>query len=209
MKRLTQIVALGVISLLAVASARANSITTLFGSNNGGSAGGAVYFDTTIGAVSLSITSFDINTASTASFTNFQVWILAGMTSVGHETNQALWTEVATGSGTGAGIDLPTHVTLSNSFVLAAGTLYGIALVNDPAITHNYTNGTGSNQNYSNADLSLSLGSATNVPFTAPVFSPRVWNGTVYYDVVPEPSTIALLGLGALGLIGFARRRAG
>src|SRR5207249_3250133 len=93
----------------------------------------------------------------------------------------ALWTQVATGSGTGAGTNQPTHVTLSNSFPLTAGTLYGIALVADPAFGHFYTNGNGSNQNYSNADLALFLGSATNVPFTAPVFSPRVWNGTIYY----------------------------
>src|SRR5207248_7745470 len=93
-----------------------------------------------------------------------------------HETNMALWTQVATGSGTGAGLNLPTHVTLSNPIPLLAGTLYGIALVADPPFGHYYTNGNGSNQNYSNADLALFLGSATNVPFTAPVFSPRVWN---------------------------------
>src|SRR5206468_3214415 len=97
------------------------------------------------------------------------------------ETNMALWTQVATGSGTGVGVDQPTHVTLSNPIPLNAGTLYGIAVVADPAITLHYTNGNGSNQNYSNADLALFLGSATNVPFTAPVFSPRVWNGTIYY----------------------------
>src|SRR5262249_22565328 len=66
-----------------------------------------------------------------------------------------------------------------------AGTLYGIAVVADPAITLHYTNGNGSNQNYSNANLALFLGSATNVPFTAPVFSPRVWNGTIYYTGGP------------------------
>ena len=104
------------------------------------------------------------------------------MSSVGNETNMALWTQVATGSGTGAGIDLPTHVTLSNSFTLNAGTLYGIAVVADAAIPLSYTNGNGSNQNFSNADLSLVLGTTTNVPFTAPVFTPRVWNGTIYYS---------------------------
>lgn len=209
MKRFTEIAAVGIISLLAIASAKANSITTLFGTNNNGSPGGAVYFDITVASSALSITAFDLNTASTSPFSNLQVWILAGMSSQGNETNMALWTEVATGSGTGAGTDNPTHVTLSNPFGLAANTLYGIAIVADPSFGHYYTNGNGSNQNYSNGDLSLSLGSASNVPFTAPVFSPRVWNGTVYYDVVPEPSTVALLGLGALGLIGFARRRVG
>ena len=111
--------------------------------------------------------------------------MLPGMSFAGNETNMALWTLVATGSGTGAGQDVPTHVTLSNSFTLNAGTLYGIAVVADPSIALFYTNGTGSNQNYSNADLSLFLGSATNVPFTAPVFSPRVWNGTIYYTGGP------------------------
>src|SRR5438093_2767741 len=158
-----------------------NSITTLFASNNNGSPGGAVYFDLTVAAVPITVTSLDLNTASTSPFSNMQVWVLPGMTFQGHETNMALWTQVATGSGTGAGLNLPTHVTLSNPIPLLAGTLYGIALVADPSFAHYYTNGNGSNQNYSNADLALFLGSATNVPFTAPVFSPRVWNGTIYY----------------------------
>src|SRR6266496_2031385 len=161
-----------------------NSITTLFASNNFGNPGGANYFDLTVASSAISVTALDINTAETVSFSNFRVYVLPGMTFSGHETNMALWTQVATGSGTGVGVDMPTHVTLSNPIPLLAGTLYGIAMVADPAITLHYTNGNGSNQNYSNVDLALFLGSATNVPFTAPVFSPRVWNGTIYYDVV-------------------------
>src|SRR6476469_2219355 len=166
-------------------SPAAGQITTLFASNNNGSPGGANYFDVTVAANPITVTALDINTAETVAFSNVRVYLLPGMTSVGHETNLALWTQVATGSGTGAGVDLPTHVTLSNSFTLNAGTLYGIAVVADPAITLHYTNGTGPNQNYSNADLALVLGATSNVPFTAPVFSPRVWNGTIYYDVAP------------------------
>src|SRR4029077_8503764 len=160
-------------------------ITTLFASNNNGNPGGANYFDVTVAANPITVTALDINTSATVAFSNVRVYVLPGMTSVGHETNMALWTQVATGSGTGAGQDLPTHVTLSNSFTLNAGTLYGIAVVADPAIPLSYTNGNGSNQNFSNADLPLALGSATNVPFTAPVFSPRVWNGTIYYTGGP------------------------
>jgi predicted outer membrane repeat protein len=196
-----------ILSLFAIASARADSITTLFATNNSGSNGGAVYFDATVSSSPLSITSFEINTSSTASFSNFQVWLLVGMTSVGNETNPGLWMQVATGTGTGAGTNNPTHVTLSTSFTLNANTLYGIALVADPSFGHFYTNGTGSNQMFSNGNIALSLGSASNVPFTAPVFTPRVWNGTITYSVVPEPSTVALFGFGALGLIGLARRR--
>ena len=159
-------------------------LTTLFATDNNGSPGGAVYFDVTVAANTLSVTGFDINTDFTGAFSNMQVWVLPGMTSVGNETNMGLWTQVATGSGTGAGTNVPTHVTLSNPFALNAGTLNGIALIADPSFGHFYTNGTGGNQNYSNADLSIALGSATNVPFTAPVFSPRVWNGTIYYGGV-------------------------
>jgi PEP-CTERM motif-containing protein len=206
MNRVKTIAAIAVLSFVAAASSNAQSLTTLFGSDNNGSPGGAIYFDATIGSSALSITSFDINTDSTASFSNFQVWLLAGMTSQGNETS-ASWVLMATGSGTGAGVDSPTSVMLSNAILLNASTLYGIALVMDPSASHFYTNGDGTNQNFSNADLSLSLGSATNVPFTPPVFAPRVWNGTIYYSVVPEPSTVALLGFGALGLVGIVRRR--
>lgn len=206
LNRVKSIAAIAVISLLAAASGNAQSLTTLFGSNNNGSPGGAVYFDATIGSNALSITSFNINTDSTASFSNFQVWLLAGMSSQGNETS-ASWIQVATGSGTGAGVDNPTSVMLSSAILLNASTLYGIALVMDPSASHFYTNGDGTNQMFSNGDLTLSLGSASNVPFTAPIFSPRVWNGTVFYSVVPEPSTVALLGFGAVGLVGMIRRR--
>jgi len=111
-------------------------ITTLFSSNNNGSNGGAVYFDLTVASNPIIVTAFDINTASTSPFSNMQVWVLPGMTFQGHETNMALWTQVATGSGTGAGLNNPTHVTLSNPIPLNAGTLYGIALVADPSFGH-------------------------------------------------------------------------
>ena len=171
-------------------------LTTLFAGGNSGSAGGAVYYDVTVGGNPISITSFDVNTASTLPFTNVTVWVLPGMTSVGNETNMGLWTQVATGSGTGAGVGLPTHVTLSSPIALSAGTLNGIALLADSSFGFTYTNGTGANQNYSDGNLSLALGSASNAPFTAPVFTPRVWNGTVYYDVAgscgtPSPTATA------------------
>lgn len=202
------LVAVAAISIAMLTSASAQSITTLFGSDNNGSPGGANYFDASIGSNSLSINSFDINTDA-GSFSNLQIWVLAGMTSQGNEGNQGLWTMVATGSGTGAGIDSPTAVTLSNSFTLNANTLYGIAVVMDPSASLYYTNGDGTNQNYSNGDLSLALGSATNVPFDGQPFAPRVWNGTIFYTAVPEPSPMAFLALGALGLVVALRFRGG
>jgi hypothetical protein len=66
-----------------------------------------------------------------------------------------------------------------------------------------YTNGTGANQFFSNADLSMTLGTASNVPFTAGIFSPRVWNGTLLYDVGTSccraPSTYCTAQVNSLG----------
>src|SRR5690606_9547224 len=62
-----------------------------------------------------------------------------------------------------------------------ANTTYGMALVLDGTHSHYYTNGDGSNQNFSNADMSMALGAASNVPFTTPIFAPRVFNGAIHY----------------------------
>ena len=206
MKIITTIFVTGLMALLTVSTANAQSLTTLFASDNSGNLGGAVYFDAQIGALGLVVDGFDTNTAELVTF-DFTVFTLFGTSHVGNEFG-AGWIQVATGTGVGAGDDNPSPVTLDNTFLLDANTLYGMAVVLGPNAGHDYTNGTGGNQFFSNADLSLSLGSASNVPFTAPLFSPRVWNGTIHYSTIPEPSTIAFLGLAAaVGLIGYRRRR--
>lgn len=196
---------------LAIAShASAQSLTTLFAANNGGSNGGAVYFDLQVGPNPISITAFETNTAETFQF-DFTVYSLgAGTTHVGNETS-AGWSVIGTGAGTGMGRDIPSPVTLNGNINLAANTAYAFALVLDRdggggnAAGHDYTNGTGGNQSFGNADLSLRLGTASNVPFTTPIFNPRVWNGTILYEVIPAPASLALLGLG--GLVAARRRR--
>lgn len=198
--RKTSIVAL---TLLVVPFASAQSLTTLYARNNGGANGGAVYFDATIGANDLVVTGFDTNTAETNAF-GWSVYTRNGA-AIGNE-GAGDWTLVATGTGQGMGNNNPSPVTLNNTFTLSANSLTGIALVMGPEAGHDYTNGTGSNQDYSNGDLSLHLGSASNVPFTATFFNPRVWNGTIYYTPVPEPATMAVLGLGVLPLLRRKRK---
>ena len=158
----------------------AGSLTSLFASNNGGSNGGAVYFDVTVGATDLEVSEIDINTDEGGSFT-MNVYTLVG-SYVGNETNAGAWTLASAASGTATGtIDTPSNAVLATPITLTAGTTYGMALVLDASHGHSYTNGDGTNQNFSNADMSMSLGSASNIPFTASIFSPRVFNGTIHY----------------------------
>ncbi|WP_249041337.1 HYR domain-containing protein, partial [Aequorivita antarctica] len=156
------------------------SLSTLFASNNGGNPGGAVYFDITVGPSDLEVTDIDVNTAEAGSFT-MDIYTLVG-TYVGNEANPGAWgAAAANASGTGAGVDTPSNAVLASSITLTANTTYGMALVLDGTHAHAYTNGDGSNQNFSNADMSMALGAASNVPFTTPIFAPRVFNGAIHY----------------------------
>jgi hypothetical protein len=166
------------------ATASGQSITTLFSANNGGSLGGAVYFDITVGPNPIRIVGFDTNTAETVAF-DWTVYTKPE-TSVGFESDPTAWTQVSTGQGQGMGRDIPSPVECE-AFMLEADTRYGIALVMGPQAGHDYS-GTGSSPSpglpqYSNDDVTLDLGSATNVPFSGSPFRPRIWNGTIYYQV--------------------------
>jgi hypothetical protein len=142
------------------ANSFAGSLSTIYGTNNNGSFGGAVYFDTIIGANDLTVTGFDMNLFNTASTFTLNVYTRSG-TYAGATGSTTGWTLVGTGTGTGSAKDLPSHVDLNSTFLLGAGTTTGMALelVDN---SNAYTNGTGANQSYSNSDLSLSLGAASN-----------------------------------------------
>ncbi|MEZ4778776.1 MAG: HYR domain-containing protein [Flavobacteriaceae bacterium] len=162
----------------------ADIITTLFNRNNGGGFGGAVYFDVTVGPSDIQITDLETNTQETGAMT-MDVYTLLG-TSVGNQQNPGAWTLMATGSGTGAGLNNPSMLALDNPIILSANMTYGFALVMDASHGHDYS-GTGSNPapgstSYSNADLTLSLGSANNTPFSSAPFTPRIWNGSLIYQ---------------------------
>ena len=163
------------------------SLSTTLLDNNGGAAGGAVYFDVTVGSTDLTLTAIDIHTNDLDAFT-LEIYTLEG-TYVGNENNASAWTLTTTGSGVSAGPDAASNAVLDTQVTLVAGTTYGMAVVLDATHGHRYTNGDGTNENYSNADLSLSAGAATTIPFEGNVFSPRVFNGGLYYVVGTPAST--------------------
>ena len=104
-------------------------------------------------------------------------------TYVGNEGDISPWGTPTNASGTGAGISVASNAVLDAAMTLNANTTYAMAIVMDATGSHYYTNGDGSNEAYSNADVSMALGAATNAPFTPPPFSPRVFNGALHYAV--------------------------
>lgn len=210
MKRTVQLVVMCIASiLLQTGQTQAELITTLFARNNGGAFGGTVYFDINVlDPNGITVEQLFTNTLDSFSNGNMNVYTRSG-TSSGFQTSAAGWTLISSGSGTGAGVNNPTAFDVTD-FVLAQG-VTGIAIQSDGANWgHDYTNGNGGNQFYSNSDLALTLGSATNGLFGGPggVFSPRVWNGSIQYTRnIPEPTTLMLFGIGiALITTGRSRR---
>ena len=110
------------------------------------------------------------------------------------------------------------NVICAGVFEIPPGVTTGIAMVIEPADSWNYTNGNGLNQVYNNGQLEIRTGSSYQPAFTpAGNFNaPRVWNGTVYYDIetltiptLSEWGFIAMAGvLGIIGLLAIRRRKA-
>jgi len=195
--------------------ADADVITTLFASDNGGGEGGAVYFDLQVAGNNLTITEMTSNFAENVgtSFSDFQVYTRVlgpGEGSGDFAGSPTGWNLVSTGSGVVEPEDTPTPITLGSPIPLSSGTDYGIALVSPSVAGHEYTDGDGTNQLYSDSNLSLELGSATNTAFVTPtLFSPRVWNGSITYSVtpIPEPTNALTLSFLLLGGVMFRGRR--
>ena len=180
-----------------------NCLSTLFASNNSGNLGGAVYFDVNVlNPNGIKITSLETNTSSTAAMSIDVYTLDGGGTGEGNATT-GTYTLVSSGSGTGLGVNVPTPIDIVD-FPLAPG-LHSLALVMDAATQHNYTNGdtglpwgSGGNQLYSDANIDIRLGGASNVPFTGGIFQPRVWNGTICYEENAE--CFLMLGLNSANI---------
>src|SRR5688572_27135932 len=92
-------------------SVSAQSITTLFNRNNGGSNGGAVFFDIVMGPADLEFHRIDTNTADTGLQFEWTVYTRDG-TSQGFENTTEGWSVIATGTGEARGANIPSPITL-------------------------------------------------------------------------------------------------
>jgi hypothetical protein len=192
-------------------AANAGFLTTTFA---GGNQFHGNMFDVTTFGSDLTITGLDVHLDSTGANVPIAVYYRTG-TYVGNATSSIGWTLAGTTNVVSNGVGTPTFVDIAD-FNLSANSLYGmyvtvVATVNVPPYMQ-YTNG---NNTYSNSDLRIDAGIGHGGQFgSLGVFSPRTWNGTLYYDTfspsnaVPAPSAALLFGLGAPALLVFLRRRA-
>jgi hypothetical protein len=185
--------------------------------SNSGSDGGGVFFDINVsnpnGLRFTQIASNIVNSAGVSGSLTVYATALGGTyvgniptIYAGNTLNSSAWTSIASGVGTSSGEYNPTIIDVTD-FVLSQGS-YGILLDLGSSWGHAYINGNGTNQVYSNSDLTLTLGAASNpidsVYNPGRVYSPRVWNGTLEYEIVSAsgpaasvPGPLPLFGVGA------------
>jgi len=158
------------------------TLTTTFTSNNGGAQDGAVYFslEALAGSGGVTISDLDLNCDTTAgSPVSIEIYVQPNSGTCSYDVEGA-WILRSTGTGTASGAGVPTNFTLSTPLQLGEGCCLGVAIVAN-GFAHDYTNGNSNPEVFSNADLSLTAGRASNVPFTLPQFEPRVVNTNIYY----------------------------
>lgn len=174
--------------LLATGLHAQSPLTTLYASTHYLiSLDGAVYFDLQVHR-ELSITQIDVNLLpQLGAVGQIEVHLRPG-TWVGHSTATGDWTLAGSGPVIAVGIDQPSPCVLAAPIGLPPGS-YGIALRHRgvaPMYTFTLTSRT-----YQNAELTLTAGGASTLPFGGQQFPGRVWNGAIHYAPGGGPFTIA------------------
>lgn len=155
-----------------------SNITTTYAQNNGQD---GIMFD--LFAINdITVSCFDVNW-DPGTF-NYEVYFKSG-TAQGFQTNSGAWTLVGSGSGvTSAGNGNPTPIALNSSVGVCSGELVSFYITNTGAghANLNYTNGTSlGNVFVSDANIQVREMYGKAYPFSSS-YSPRVFNGTIYYD---------------------------
>jgi len=169
---------------------------------------GGIFMDLTTNANGISVFRFDTIFANAAGgAVQVQVWTRPG-TYVGFQGSNAGWTLHETANAISAGSTAMAAVNLTSNILIGGSSTTAVYLhsITTGAGIRYFGTGTTSNTTFTNADLTLvSAHSRTGaVAFAGSLFTPRALSGNVHYEVVPEPATMAALGIGALALV---RRR--
>ncbi len=200
MKPLATLIGLGLVASLSAQS----PLTTTFVANNAAGAGALTFVNLTVTVPAITVNRLDVN-CNSAVGTQGRIRVWQTITGVpqfsGSEQNFANWQVLAEGSVISAGLGVASTCCFSVPFTLtsAMGTR-GYAFEHI-GIAPAYTNGTGTNQNYSNAELTLAagvaasngsyadqviLGGNVSIPFAVALLgggNPRVFNGAIHYAV--------------------------
>ncbi|HEB54267.1 MAG TPA: hypothetical protein ENI87_13525 [bacterium] len=195
-------------AILTTAAITAQSpLTTTFANNNGGALGGAVYFELEcLDPAGVFITSIELNFGNASTGGTVELYLKDG--SDDPHTSPDWVGPVSTGTVTTLNpAGTPTTVDLAPSFQLGAGCKVGVALVCSSGLQHAYTTATTLPTTYSTAELELTVGGGSNVPFSGSLFSPRLVNISIPYTsggTCPSIATVYPQGDGCGGAAVYA-----
>ncbi len=179
--------------------------TMYLGGNGLSAAGSGNVFDLTVAAATgINVTGITMapysTTLTVGAPLTCEIWMtdaaggMLGGSPVNHSV-QARWRLMATGSGNFNGgtftAPVPVAMTLNQRFYVAPGTYSMAVRLMECGVA--YSNGTGANQTWANADLSIFCGLGKSPLFGTGANNPRVWNGALAYD---RPDFGGLAGLG-------------
>lgn len=163
-------------------AAQSGTLTTTFANNNGGAVGGVVYFDLQANGGDVTITDMDLNLNVAGVLGSIDIYTFP-VTAFGNEALGVAggWVLHSNDPVTAAGGGQLSNFVLSSPLTITAGTSIGVALVAN-GVQHAYTTGTAPFPLvYESCPLMLTAGTASNVPFTAGLFTPRVVNTSIHY----------------------------
>lgn len=180
---------LAVCMVLAVAAPAQfqSQLTTTYAFNNGQSGN---MFDI-VAINDVTICGFDVNLD--AGTWNMEVWVITGGgTYTGQQNNAAAWTLLGSAMNVvSAGPGVPTLLPIAVDTSIQAGTTQGFYVTVTNGTPINYTNGSVTGAVYAqDANMQILEGSGHSYPFGSN-FNPRIWNGTVFYELGLNPFCVS------------------